>query len=170
MLHLCKAKTLPVLTVFVSILLGLFGCAIVGPTSISMGRADYNAAINKTEDEQMLKSIVKGRYGETFSLLSVTGVAANVHFAANAGAQAGIGPNENYLGNLVPLNGGVAYEENPTITYSPVQGGNYLRQLMSPVPLDILVLFIRNELASGNALVLLANRINDLQNPAFLSR
>jgi hypothetical protein len=135
-----------------------------------MGRADYNEAINRTEDEQMLMSIVKGRYGETFSLLTVTGVAANVRFAANAGAQAGVGPNENYLGNLVPLNGGVAYEENPTITYSPVQGEEYLRQLMSPVPLDILVLFIRNELAPGNALVLLANRINDLQNPGFLSR
>ena len=41
-----------------------------------MGRADYNEAINRTEDEQMLLSIVKGRYGETFSLLAVTGVAA----------------------------------------------------------------------------------------------
>ena len=170
MLHLCSAKTLPVLTIFVSILLGLSGCAMVGPGSISMGRADYNEAINKTEDEQMLMSIVKGRYGETFSLLSVTGVAANVRFTANAGAQAGVGPKENYLGNIVPLNGGVAYEESPTITYSPVQGADYLQQLMSPVSLDILVLSIRNELASGNALVLLANRINDLQNPDFLSR
>ena len=38
-----------------------------------MGRADYNEAINRTEDEQMLLSIVKGRYGETFSLLAVRG-------------------------------------------------------------------------------------------------
>ena len=56
------------------------GCAIVGPSSISRGRADYNEAINKTEDEQMLLSIVKGRYGETSSLLAVSGVAANVPF------------------------------------------------------------------------------------------
>jgi hypothetical protein len=42
-----------------------------------MGRADYNEAINKTEDEQMLLSGVGGRYGETFSLLSVSGVAAS---------------------------------------------------------------------------------------------
>jgi hypothetical protein len=47
-----------------------------------MGRADYNGAINKTEDEQMLMAIVKGRYGETTSLLSVNGVAANVRFNA----------------------------------------------------------------------------------------
>ena len=66
-------------------LCGVAGCSLVGPRSISMGRADYNDAINRTEDEQMLLSIVKGRYGETFSLLAVSGVAANVRFGANAG-------------------------------------------------------------------------------------
>ena len=55
------------------VLCALSGCAMVGPKSISMGRADYNDAINKTEDEQMLLTIVKGRYGETSSLLSLTG-------------------------------------------------------------------------------------------------
>ena len=108
-----------------------------------MGRADYNEAINKTEDEQMLLSIVKGRYGETFSLLAVNGVAANVRFRTNAGVEAGFGPSENFDGNLVPFSGGLAYEENPTITYAPVQGEQYLRQLMSPIPLDILVLIVR---------------------------
>jgi hypothetical protein len=34
----------------------------------------------------------------------------------------------------------VAYEENPTISYAPVQGEKYLRQIMSPVSLDILIL------------------------------
>ena len=68
------------LAVLGTILGVLCGCAVVGPTSISMGRADYNEAINKTDDAQMLMSIVRGRYGETFSLLAVTGVAANVRF------------------------------------------------------------------------------------------
>ena len=54
-----------------------------------MGRAAYNESINKTEDEQMLLSIVKGRYGETSSLLTVSGVAANINFSAKAGVQAG---------------------------------------------------------------------------------
>ena len=67
----------------------LSGCAKVGPRSISMGRAAYNESINKTEDEQMLLSIVKGRYGETSSLLTVSGVAANINFSAKAGVQAG---------------------------------------------------------------------------------
>lgn len=146
----------------------LTGCAGVGPRSISSGRAAYNEAINTTEDEQMLLSIVKGRYGETFSLLAVNGVAANVSFASGANIQAGIGNDDYYMGNLVPFSGGLAYEENPTITYSPVHGDRYLRQLLSPVPLDILLLFISNETYTGKPFTLLANRINSIQNPGFL--
>ena len=157
-----------ILTTLCLVLWALSGCSTVGPKSISMGRADYNEAINKTEDEQMLLSIVKGRYGETFSLLAVGGVAANVRFGANAGVEVGIGPDKNYLGNLVPFSGGVAYEENPTITYTPVQGEQYLRQLLSPIPLNLLVLIMRTETDRANYLTLLVNRINDMRNPDFI--
>lgn len=133
-----------------------------------MGRADYNEVINRTEDEQMLLAIVKGRYGETVSLLAVSSVAANVRFSTNAGVQAGFGPDENFAGNIIPFSGGFAYEENPTITYAPVQGAQYLRQLMSPIPLDILVLSMRTGTDSARYLTILANRINDMRNPDFL--
>ena len=155
--------------VIFSIFLGvLSGCAMVGPSSISMGRGDYNEAINKTEDEQLLLSIIKGRYGETFSMLAVTGVAANIRFRANAGIEAGFGPENNYLGNLVPFRGGLAYEENPTITYSPIRGENYLRQVMTPIPLDILLLVVRSMESGGGVFVLLVDRINALRNPDFV--
>ncbi len=150
------------------VLFAISGCAKVGPRSISMGRADYNEAINRTEDEQMLLSIVKGRYGETFSLLAVSGVAANVRFRSNAGVEVGFGPGENYIGNLVPFSGGLAYEENPTITYAPVQGEQYLRQLLSPIPLNTLVLIIRTATYSDYYINLFVNRINDMRNPDFI--
>ena len=156
------------LTTLCLVLWALSGCAVVGPRSISMGRADYNEAINKTEDEQMLLSIVKGRYGETFSLLAVSGVAANVRFQTNAGVQVGWGPEKNYVGELTPFSAGLAYEENPTITYAPVQGEQYLRQLLSPIPLNLLVLIIRSGTNPAQYLTLFANRINDMQNPDFL--
>jgi len=156
------------LVVLGTILGVLWGCAVVGPTSISMGRADYNEAINKTDGAQMLMSIVRGRYGESFSLLAVTGVAANVSFGTNAGVNVGFGPDENYAGNLVPFSGGFAYEENPTITYAPVQGAQYVRQLLTPIPLDIILLLLRAMPEPGPILTLLVDQINDLQNPDFL--
>ncbi len=146
----------------------LSGCAMVGPTSISMGRGDYNDAINKTQDEQLLMAIVKGRYGDTFSLLSVTGVAANIRFQANAVVQAGFGPNANYLGNLTPFGAGLAYEENPTITYSPIRGEVYFRQLITPISLNILVSALRSITTGAEPFVVLVERINGLRNPSFV--
>ncbi len=157
------------LTAVCWILFVLSGCAVVGPRSISMGRANYNEAINRTEDEQMLLAIVKERYGETSTLLAVSGIAANVRFRTNAAVELGFGPQENYAGRLKPFSGGLAYEENPTITYAPVQGEQYIRQLMSPIPLDLLLLAIRSSIhLSGDLFTLLVDRVNDLRNPDFL--
>ena len=166
--HIYKYRRIHFMPGLLFLLFVVSGCAIVGPRSISMGRGDYNEAINRTEDEQMLLSIVKGRYGETFSLLAVSGVAANVRFRTNATVEAGFGPESYYLGNLVPFSGGLAYEENPTITYTPVLGEQYLRQLLSPLPLNLLVLIVRSGTNQAATLTLLANRINDMRNPDFL--
>jgi len=145
----------------------LTSCARVGPQSISSGRVTYAEAINKTENEQILLSIVKGRYGETSSLLAVNGVAANMRFNATAGIELGFGASDVSGENL--LIGGLAYEENPTITYAPVQGEKYIRQLSSPIPLDIVMLSLRSGTSKRRLLTLLVSRINDLRNPSFLA-
>lgn len=144
------------------------GCAIVGPRSVSQGRLSYAEAINQTADEQMLLTIVKGRYSETMTLLDVSSVAANMRFRASASTEMGFGDGEDYLGNLVPFSAGVAYEENPTITYQPIQGEQYFRQLMVPIPLDVLLLILRSETQSSNLFTILVNRANNLRNPDFL--
>jgi hypothetical protein len=73
-----------------------------------------------------------------------------------------------FWGQVIPFSGGVAYEENFTITYMPVRGEQYLRQLMSPIPLDILVLFVRTGTNLVAYFTMLAKRINDIQNPDFI--
>lgn len=144
----------------------LVGCAAIGPRSIRAGRAAYAEAINQTQDQQILLSIVKGRYGESTTLLAVNSVVANLRFQAEAGIEAGFrGAGEPGEDLLI---GGIAYEENPTITYTPVEGEGYTKQLMSPLPLDFLLLILRSTILRSRALVLLVNRINDLRNPGFL--
>ena len=145
----------------------LCSCANVGPQSISVSRTAYAKAIDQTENEQLLLSIIKGRYGETASLLAVNAVAANISFRSEAGIEAGFGSNNIRGENL--LIGGLVYEENPTITYSPVQGQKYIRQLASPVPLDLLMLTVRSTPFAGSTLTLLVSRANNLRNPGFLA-
>jgi len=57
------------------------GC-VVGPASITAGRGVYNEVINRTEDEQLLSMIVHERYNETYGMLGVASVTANIRARA----------------------------------------------------------------------------------------
>src|SRR5215470_6958039 len=141
--------------------------ATLGPGAIVRGRGLYNDVINYTNNEQTLELIVRARYGEPTSLLSVTSVTANLHSTASTAAQFGIGPTSNYQGNITPLSLGLAYEENPTIAYTPLQGERYAKSILSPVDLEILVLLLNIERAPDRLLAILVKQINGLQNPVY---
>lgn len=145
--------------------LAVQGCAVLGPASIKGGRASYNEAIVQTNNEQVLAMIVRMRYGEPVGLLAVSSVTANLHIQATLGSEFGIGTESNYEGNLTPLSAGLAYEENPTISYTPVQGEQYMRQLLSPIPMDLTVLLLNALGHSPQAAALLLRSINEIQNP-----
>ena len=155
----------------VACLLGylLSGCTVVGPAAINSGRLAYNEAIIETGNQQMLLVVVRNRYGERSNLLAVASVTANVKVATNAGIQAGVGDKSNYSGNLVPFSAGVAYEENPTISYTPVGGEQYARRLLSPLSVASLVQLSRNLVDPAPVYYALVSRINGIYNPDFLS-
>jgi hypothetical protein len=90
-------------------------------------------------------------------------------FTADTGIQAGFGPSSNFAGNLVPFSAGLAYEENPTISYAPVGGDLYARRLLSPIPLELLVGFLRSRAVLAGNFAVVVKRINGISNPDFLS-
>ncbi len=155
-------------TRFAAVLSGcsLVACSVVGPTSITAGRRAYSEAITATADEQLLSAIVSDRYERRLMPLSVASVTANFRLSSSGGINAGFGPSSNYDGNLVPLSVGVAYEENPTISYVPVDTPSYIRQLFSPIPLDQALLLLRAPGDRELLALMLIERLNNLKNPA----
>jgi hypothetical protein len=148
--------------------LSVAGCAVAGPSAIRNGRAMYNNAMVATNNEQLLTMIVRMRYQEPAGLLAVSSITANVRIQANVGAQFGVGPDSDFSGNLVPLSAGALYEENPTISYTPVEGQQHLRQMFSPLPLDLAVLLLSALGDSPATMTLLVKGINSIRNPEFL--
>jgi len=149
------------------LLLVVAGCNIAGTTAIRNGRAAYNDAITATNNEQLLAKIVGMRYQEPTGLLSVASVTANVRIQASVGSEFGVGPNSNYSGNLVPLRAGVLYEENPTISYTPVAGQNHLRLLFAPLPMSLVASLMRTMGHSRSTMTLLIMEINGTRNPVY---
>jgi len=160
-----KTKTITATMLVLLSALGFCGCAVVGPQSITAGRGVYAEVINRTEDEQILNVIVRQRYDETFGMMSVASVTANLRFSAQAGANIGIGDSDNYAGNLVPLSAGVAYEENPTISYVPLSGEDFMRRMLSPVSTNDWLLLAGTTKHPGHIFDLAVRRVNGLRNP-----
>ena len=146
----------------------LMGCTTLGPQYIASGRAAYNDVINYTEDQQMLKAIVRHRYGETISMLAVTNVTANIRFTAAAEAQFGLGPSKAYETNLIPLSSGLAFEDNPTISYVPIEGEEQFDRLMSPLPLKFVVILSSAMEHNRLPFLMLTKSINHIRNPKFI--
>lgn len=151
------------------LLAGLQGCTFLGPKTLSQGRPAYNDAIASTNAEQTLAWMVKFRYGVVASQLKISSITANVRFRANATVQAGFGADENFQGNIVPLSDGVAYDENPTISYLPVQGDRFLRRMLSPVPLSLFVPIFNTTEDPSMLLALMVRDLNGIENSDFLS-
>jgi len=129
------------------------------------GRGAYTDVINRTEDEQILNVLVRQRYDETFGMLAVASVTASLRFRAETGANIGIGPSEDYEGNLIPFSAGVAYEENPTISYVPMTGEEFARRMLSPVSLREWHLISSPVKHPGQVVALAIRRVNELRNP-----
>ncbi len=153
-------------TLLVACTLALAGCATVGPQSVTAGRGVYIEVINRTENEQILNVLVRMRYDESFGMISVASITANLRFSARAGAQVGVGDDANFAGNLVPLSAGVGYEENPTISYVPLSGEDFTRRMIAPVSTREWLLLERLADGTGPVLHLGLDRINGLRNPS----
>ena len=149
-------------------LAGIQACSSLGPRSLSQGRPAYNEAIAATNAEQTLAWIVRMRYGLPASQLAVASITANVKFSSTANIEIGVGPDENFIGNLVPLSGGVTYDENPTISYVPLQGEKHIRAMLSPVSFELLGAMLNMNYKPENAMAILVKRINGVPMPGFL--
>jgi hypothetical protein len=146
----------------------LAGCTVVGPSAIRSGRLAYNEAITETNNQQLLMSVIYNRYDERSNLLAVASVTANVRVVTNTGIELGVGDSENYVGNLVPFGASVVYEENPTISYTPVEGEQYSANLFSPVPLTALAQLAGTLADPAYIYTTLVSSVNGIHNPDFL--
>lgn len=146
----------------------LTSCTTLGPTAIRNGRLAYNEAITETDNQQLLMAVIHNRYSERGNLLAVASVTANVRVTASTGVQLGFGDSDDFEGNLVPFNAGAIYEENPTISYTPVEGEKYTRQLFSPTPVTVLAQFTGTLADPAPFYTALISSVNGIHNPDFL--
>jgi hypothetical protein len=148
--------------IFPLLVLSLAGCAGIGPTTVSRDRFDYTAAISDSWKRQMLFNIVKIRYGDAPVFLDVSSVISQYQVAGQISLGATI--NSQPWSNSETLGATGNYVDRPTITFSPVIGHKFARNMMTPVPPSAILSLIQAGYPVDLVFRALVQEINGIRN------
>ena len=159
-----------ILFLFVAGLITFAGGCALGPTALENNRWRYNDVIQRTTQEQLLLNLVRLQYRESPLFLEVGSVSAQFRIAEDFSATGTIREGHHTLNpDQLGLSGAVAYEEKPTITFSPLQGRDFVSQLLSPLPLDAILLLAHSGWSVDRVARLTVNAMNGLDNASTAS-
>ncbi len=146
---------------WVALFLLLAGCSSVGPGALKQARFNYNLALQHSANEQLLLNLVRLRYRDNPVFLEVSSISSQFSLTSNLGAQAEV--NEAYP-DAYTLGFGLEFAEKPTITLTPLQGDKFVKRLLSPIPVEHLVLLAHSGWRIDRILRLCVQRLNGLKN------
>lgn len=130
-----------------------------GPRTVRPARFDYNQAIARSNDEQMLLNLVRLRYRDTPQFLAVNSVLSQ--YSIGAGASAGVRDADDTIWDL---GADVSYSERPTISYAPLQGEEFARRMLTPVAPESLILLAQSGWSIERLALCCVEELNDLRN------
>jgi len=145
---------------------------------------NYNQAIARSWDEQLLLNLVRLRYRDTPLFLEVTSVSSqySMTYAATAtpslasGTARSVATGVSASGSTfskqkstsrdeaLELETGISYYERPTVQYTPIQGQKFVKQMLSPISLEALALLSESGWSVARLLSLCLQEMNGLEN------
>ncbi|HEY6878592.1 MAG TPA: hypothetical protein VI299_11270 [Polyangiales bacterium] len=134
----------------------------MGPKTISGARFDYNDAIVRSFDHQMLLNLVRMRYQDSILFLDLSSVVASYHreAKANISPSGAFKPPTGAWGAL----GEGLWSESPTISYVPLQGEDFAKRMLAPIQPSAILLLSRSGWGLERLLLCTVQQINELPN------
>ena len=143
-------------------------CSNYGAVQLPPDRISYNASLQYSDNQQMLLNIVRLRYTDTPYFLSVSNVVSQFSYSKSLDLS---------LNNPAPppalsvtADGNISLSESPTITYTPLQGQEYVTKLLTPIDLSVIYMLIRAGWSADKVLRILVQRLGPLDNAVLASR
>jgi hypothetical protein len=132
----------------------------IGPRTIPRARLDYNEAISRSWDVQLLLNIVRLRYRDNPLFTDVNSVTASYSF--NRSAAVGTA----YDGDdwSASIGGGIGFEDNPVISYSYLSGEAFVQRILSPLAPSTLEQLAQSGWSIERLLLCCVNSINGIGN------
>jgi hypothetical protein len=143
-------------------------CASFGPERIPPDSFDYNQALGRTNKEQMLLNLVRLRYEDVPVFLTVSSLLTQYTYTGNANLSAGASGSSS-IDTLFSagVGGGVRYAERPTITYTPLTGEDFSKQLLSPIPSNLIFSLLQSGFPGDELLIMGLEKVGSVRNAPF---
>lgn len=149
------------ISIIISSLVLLTGCASIGPKQIDIDREAYNDIVRETDYEQILKNIVRLRYAEPTSYLKVTSVTASYQFTRSISATVtgqAMGSGNNAVNpsintGTLGVTPSTSYSDAPTISYVPINDATFVAALQQPVDFHDLALLVNGGISDDELIM-----------------
>ena len=138
-----------------------------GPDAIKRTHPGYNNAIANTLQHQMLLNLVRLKYREEPYFLKVTSITAAMSFSGDLGVDSSLDLAPG--GNLLKPSFGIGYTDKPTVSYQPLQGEDFLKNVLSPISLPAILVLAQSGWHIERVFGLCVERINEIQNARIAS-
>ena len=141
----------------------LCGCqSTFGPRALKNTHLAYNQVIANTLYQQMLLNLVRLKYRDASYFLQVGSVTASFSLGASLGLDAELDFDPG--GDLMKPNAGMSYSQNPTISYTPLQGEDFLKSVLTPISLEAILVMTQSGWSIERVFGICLERINNLEN------
>ncbi len=148
----------PLLVILSSI---FFGCTKYGPVFLQSERSQYNQAIQKTNDEQLLLNLVRLKYHDNPLFMEVHSIASQFTLQNDIGISTQL---QTGAKGIFTPDASTFVEERPTISYSPLHGENFVQGVLTAVSLKTIVLLFHSGWSVDRIFKVCLQRIDKLKN------
>ncbi|WP_243362688.1 hypothetical protein [Fundidesulfovibrio terrae] len=126
-------------------LIACSGCSL-GPAKLPATRMDYNLAVQRSSNEEMLLNLVRMKYFEQPLFLQVGSIASTFNYNVTGTATGTFPDQRDFLKGVYYSYApsiSAQYSDSPTVTYTPFQGQTYAQQFLAEIDLERFVVLYR---------------------------
>ena len=151
------------------------GCQPLGSKVINETHPAYNCAMGSVIDRQMLSNLVRLRYRENPTFLDISSITESREDGIDFGfdkqefifedpqlnSDSRVGRKTSFMFGPKAM---VGFKQKPTISYKPLRGKEFIKQLMTPIPLNVVLGLSRSGWKIERVFNTCVERINDVEN------
>ena len=145
-------------------LLLMTACTSIGPPTLRRDRLDYADALADAAKRETLLNIVKLRYADTPSLVTVSQLVAGYTLEARVDLGTDFFTSDFDFADDVNIGVGGTFSDRPTVTYTPIKGDDFARVMLTPIPPSELFAMLTTGAPAELTLGLAVQSINGVHN------